>query len=766
MSMQDSEPEPSIDSQSSIASSVNDLQTTIAREKDSLLSRAMQFCQTSADSRSEQAGQRTDITHQAGSEESKLVELTKMSPSIHHDREPAYSSSPQHLKESLIISEDIKNHLIQAASRNIEFSPSVTKQNHKTEQVYLNFVRQMGFQSYPITQMSLATFLIWLAESGRYTAKTLETVTYYSLCRLNILRTGAPIDRSAQQSALALLRKFRSDTEMKKPRGGMEPIIPDDVSRMVDVMDKGLLITPALASLFNFAMATGARGNSCGEVRLCDLGPLYENPDGTSLLVVRIVKLKARPHETLQLSLAGHIDTESTIDVLYWLDQHLHRNFGITLRELVYANQSGSSPRTQKLWPYSTDSMTRYVKTRLEAAGIPAAKFGFHSFRSGFMAACIIQAERKGESIEDVLTRVAIITGWRPLDRVQFQYLRDAVRRRMVTTDMIGTTKTESFMLAASFEPKGEANHANTFQFHNIPERPPQPRRQAYILQIKRSLGKLIYVRSASKVANKRYLDSCFDWCLTQLAIEEAAESHQRGTSLSSIGRQILEERMTDDVGKIVEMARTFFEKLQRHNKLKTTLLEPTHFLKEMKASEHRELTPYAGRERRKPIAWSKEEEDIFLDGIKQELNRYQIADKLPLRTSFDVYYHYRHLNSLRQKKGQPLLHLKPAPLIHGTGARKRDMKSSRRIRHDDSDTVREHTESTVSGAVSSWEKSTMSCPDQTNTDGSSEVIEISSSECWREDESKDSLKKKQRKLRREMKSFLRLAHQWEQTKV
>ena len=664
-----------------------------SEQKASLISRATELCISSTPERQDYCSTSTDLSK-------PLIERKKQLP--HAEGFPNLSLPPpieaesigsfstlKHPTELAEITDAVKAHLLQRASEDVQFSPSVTKQNSKTEQLYLNFIQQMGFQSYPITRLGLLTFLIWLAESGRYTAKTLDTVIYYSLCRLNILRTGAPIDRSAQQSALALLRKFRSDKEMKKPRGGMEPIIPDDVSRMVDVMDKGLLITPALASLFNFAMATGARGNSCGEVRLCDLGPLYDNPDGTSLLVVRIVKLKARPHETLQLSLAGRVEIESTIDVLYWMDQHLQRNFQITLRELVSSNKEDAAPRTEKLWPYSTDSMTRYVKSRLEAAGIPPSKFGFHSFRSGFMAACLIQAEKKGESIEDVLTRVAIITGWRPLDRVQFQYLRDAVRRRMVTTDMIGTTKTESFMLAASFEPEGEANHANTFQFHNIPEHPPQPQRRAYVLEVKSYLGQLLYVRSASAAANTQYINRCFDWCLGQLGSEEALES-RGGRSLSTLGRQILEERVQSNPGAIKDIAERFFRKLKQGHKLMTTLPEPKPLKKEIKALDQREMTPYGGRERRKPIAWTKEEDDIFMEGVDKKLDRYQIAERLPLRTSLDVYYHLRYLNTLRSKKGEPLLHLKPAPVDQKCKRRRRRRATPQYICHDDSETITE----------------------------------------------------------------------------
>ena len=71
-------------------------------------------------------------------------------------------------------------------------------------------------------------------------------------------------------------------------------------------------------------------------------------------------------------------------------------------------------------------------------------------------------------------------------------------------------------------------------------------------------------------------------------------------------------------------------------------------------------------------------------------MDRYQIAERLPLRTSLDVYYHLRHLNTLRSKKGEPLLHLKPAPLYQKAKRRRRHRATRHYICHDDSGTTTE----------------------------------------------------------------------------
>ena len=99
--------------------------------------------------------------------------------------------------------------------------------------------------------------------------------------------------------------------------------VPDDVSRVIAVMPREASRTLMLASLFLFAMSTGCRGDSCSHVRLCDFLCCRENPDGCLLVGVRIVKLKSRPTESLELTIAGNPNVESTVDVVYWLNEYL-----------------------------------------------------------------------------------------------------------------------------------------------------------------------------------------------------------------------------------------------------------------------------------------------------------------------------------------------------------------------------------------------------------------------------------------------------------
>ena len=563
-----------------------------------------------------------------------------------------------------------KRSLLRRASRPIQFSKSVQSQNRKTQKTYLHFCRLMKMKAFPIECRILLAFLLWLAESGRFTAHSIDCVVFPSLCRLNIVYTGSYMDRVAQYAGRVMIASFYRDPSLKSPRGGMTPIIPDDLSRIVSAMDFRNKLSYSLAALFNFALATGARGNSCSSVRLCDLGPLYDQGDGNSVLVVRIVKLKARPNETLQISLGGNIEKECPVDVLYWLNKHLQINFKLSLRELVELNSAGGVQRKELLWPYSTDSMTQYLQSRMRAAKLNPSGFGFHSFRSGFMSSCLIQADKRGESIEDVLIRCAIITGWKPLGEVQFRYLKDAARRRIVTTNLIGTTKLKSFSLPASFE-AGESNHANSYEYHIMNPIAPVQRKRSYASRVKSLLGNLLYVNTASNRANAIYISSSYSWCLRQLGMEVYRKEPdkypgkgERGSLYRKLGFEVIDKRTEKDVDCMETIAQEMYDQLEKAGKVKAVLEEPPQPKKvPIRGAKFRRLEEGpSGIVKRKRREWSKKEDDIVISHATGEYDAEEVASLLVIRTPSDVQAHIDHLNIQRRRRKLPLLKLKPRP--------------------------------------------------------------------------------------------------------
>ena len=209
-----------------------------------------------------------------------LPMLSHTLPVLQTSAPPPSDALPNTRRNSLIaakISDTEKQVLLQKAEQLVRLF--VSKQNQKTERLYLHFTDQVQLIPYPVDTHTLLAFLIWVAESGRFTASSIDCVLYSSICRLNVIRSGVYLDPLTQYAARAMIASLYRDPTIKQKRGGMLPLIPDDVARIITAMDMRSSLFHSLASLFTFALFIGARGNSCGSVRLRDLGPLFKADD-------------------------------------------------------------------------------------------------------------------------------------------------------------------------------------------------------------------------------------------------------------------------------------------------------------------------------------------------------------------------------------------------------------------------------------------------------------------------------------------------------
>ena len=59
------------------------------------------------------------------------------------------------------------------------------------------------------------------------------------------------------------IHSMKIDDNCKPPRGGMEPLILDDLNKIVDAIDDRDPYKKQLSSLFLFGLSTGLRGHSC-----------------------------------------------------------------------------------------------------------------------------------------------------------------------------------------------------------------------------------------------------------------------------------------------------------------------------------------------------------------------------------------------------------------------------------------------------------------------------------------------------------------------
>jgi hypothetical protein len=84
------------------------------------------------------------------------------------------------------------------------------------------------------------------------------------------------------------------------------------------------------------------------------------------------------------------LDTHSYLDPVYWINEHLKKEFQLDLAN--FSNWDTSKHKV-KLWHWRGGAMSALFKSRMKHSGFPNYKdFSFHSFRSGFLCAAIIKA--------------------------------------------------------------------------------------------------------------------------------------------------------------------------------------------------------------------------------------------------------------------------------------------------------------------------------------------------------------------------------------
>ena len=62
----------------------------------------------------------------------------------------------------------------------------------------------------------------------------------------------------------------------------------------------------------------------------------------------------------------------------------------------------------------------------------------FHSLRAGFICSAIIKAGTDRQQVAAVLEHTAYVAGWTPLGRAQMHYVKDSVKRTIVSNRLVG----------------------------------------------------------------------------------------------------------------------------------------------------------------------------------------------------------------------------------------------------------------------------------------------------------------------------------------
>ena len=208
--------------------------------------------------------------------------------------------------------------------------------------LYESFVRKASIDTgnsiepWPLTAEALVPCIRFLGIDAEYALTSLQDVVVPSLLRVHYLKTGTQLsdqDRTKISNALRDVRRQAPSQEV-----GTAPAIFSDVEHIIGSIPDGLVTKAEEAALFLLALSTGARAITCANVLVGDIvnviadgGKKIKKNSGCRLVQIRFRVTKGNPKWNHIVALRGDITRRYDLNVVYWLEQHLHSKVGLSV---------------------------------------------------------------------------------------------------------------------------------------------------------------------------------------------------------------------------------------------------------------------------------------------------------------------------------------------------------------------------------------------------------------------------------------------------
>jgi hypothetical protein len=132
------------------------------------------------------------------------------------------------------------------------------------------------------------------------------------------------------------------------------------------------------------------------------------------------------------VTLEGSTTRYSTVDFVYWLQQHLRQAFGLDLDHWPW--DLSTQEQDRKLWTWKKMAMSELFKSRTQQAGFPRGMLSFHSLRSGFLCSAFLKTGTDRNLQQAILEHTAFVGGWAPAGRAQLRYMKTTAKKTIVAS--------------------------------------------------------------------------------------------------------------------------------------------------------------------------------------------------------------------------------------------------------------------------------------------------------------------------------------------
>ncbi|KAH7822893.1 uncharacterized protein MONOS_7977 [Monocercomonoides exilis] len=363
-------------------------------------------------------------------------------------------SSPRYVYDSPTLFSDVlrtfsKEELTPYTEEGLPFKEETIKSHLWAFRMYIDYCKSFHKQAWPLQPDAMYGFIKLLGIAVGYSFETVCGSIKYALYAISETRTGEPV------SSKVKLKVSRAENEIliykeKRRKKGLptslhendvtkwqkHPLIVSDLQWILDCYPDWVIEKPREASLFLFAMSTGARAQTCSQIKLKDIIRVVSMPNTTFVKVTfNLECTKTASGDDHCVTIEGNIAEKNNMNVIWWLEQFLTEEYGLSLtrfnkwdlKELEY----------QKLWNLRKGAMRVRLQKRASMAGYPERLFGFHSFRSGFMCSALMKGGKDTKQRESVIEATALVGNWMTGSPSQWDYIKEVEKSTIVSNRLV-----------------------------------------------------------------------------------------------------------------------------------------------------------------------------------------------------------------------------------------------------------------------------------------------------------------------------------------
>jgi len=313
-----------------------------------------------------------------------------------------------------------------------------TKKKYKLfKNQFLEFINRDELRKEDCTEENAYAFIRYSGEIAGYCISTIKGFIGPCIKYMYKKVLERDLDENMKLTITRALRQMNRSNNVKKETDGKEPLLYTDVNKIIKELPDWLYSKYFEASLYLFAVQTGARSITCSKVRLKDLNELlYDKNENTYYIKINLDRTKGVEKGWGHIvTLKGDLESKNEDNFIRWLNMHLEYTFGLDIRKRKeWRNEEDGLERY--VWNMNPKTMEHLLLRRIKVIGYDEKEFGFHSFRSGFLCSAIIKAGSDMDKRRGALEETAIIAGWKLNGKTQHRYMKKALSTSICCTNL------------------------------------------------------------------------------------------------------------------------------------------------------------------------------------------------------------------------------------------------------------------------------------------------------------------------------------------